>query len=336
MSGIIQLNEHELMVTTSIGIAVYPKDDMDAEALIKAADAAMYRAKELGQNRYQFYTEELNVKALERLALETGLQKALKNNEFELYYQPKVAIDDKCIVSFEALIRWHHPERGLVPPNDFIPFLEDSGLIIPVGEWVLFEACRQNKAWQQSGMAPMRVAVNISARQFKSEALLGSVLKALKQSQLDPQYLELELTESMFIENAELAINTMVALKAIGVRLAIDDFGSGYSSLSYLKRFPIDFLKIDRSFIKDLCSSEKDAAITASISALARSLGVGLVAEGVENEAQVQFLQDKGCDELQGFLFSKPLPPEAFFDWVRTSLQAGDVKPVSAVPNSNW
>ncbi len=304
----VKLQEHDLIVTASIGISTYPKDDDSAEQLIKDADAAMYRAKESGSNRYEFYTEDMNTTALQRLDLETALQKALHNDEFLLYYQPKVSSVSGGIVGIEALLRWSRPEKGIVPPDQFIPFLEDTGLIVPVGEWVLRTACVQNKRWQDMGLAPIRVSVNISARQFRTESFAKSVQRILNETGLNANYLELELTENLLIDNAEAAIAIMEELKGIGVSLSIDDFGTGYSSLNYLKRFPVDYLKIDRSFIVDLTTSEKDAAITSAIAALAHNLNLGLVAEGVEENDQVDFLRAHGYQEMQGFLFSRPVP----------------------------
>jgi diguanylate cyclase (GGDEF)-like protein len=307
MSSPISIARQELVITTSIGIAVYPSDSDSAEALIKNADAAMYHAKGSGRNRYEFYTPEMNARAKERLELESGLQKALQNEEFILHYQPKYGTSTQKLVGVEALLRWQHPSYGLVMPDRFIPTLEENGLINSVGEWVLRNACAQNKMWQEQGFAPVTVSVNISAVQFRSPQLIDTVARVLDETQLESRYLELELTESMFISNTEAAINTMYRLKDLGVSLSIDDFGSGYSSLSYLKRFPVDYLKIDRSFIKDIENSNKDAAITNAITVLAHSLNMKIVAEGVESQGQLDYLKSQGCQELQGFLFSRPI-----------------------------
>ncbi len=307
MSSPISIAKQELVITTSIGIAVYPNDSDSAEALIKNADAAMYHAKGSGRNRYEFYTPEMNARAKERLELESGLQKALQNEEFILHYQPKYGASTQKLVGVEALLRWQHPSYGLVMPDRFIPALEENGLINAVGEWVLRTACAQNKMWQEQGFAPVTVSVNISAVQFRSPQLIDTVARVLDETQLESRYLELELTESMFISNTEAAINTMYRLKDLGVSLSIDDFGSGYSSLSYLKRFPVDYLKIDRSFIKDIENSNKDAAITNAITVLAHSLNMKIVAEGVESQGQLDYLKSQGCQELQGFLFSRPI-----------------------------
>lgn len=307
MSSPISIAKQELVITTSIGIAVYPNDSDSSEALIKNADAAMYHAKGSGRNRYEFYTPEMNARAKERLELESGLQKALQNEEFILHYQPKYGASTQKLVGVEALLRWQHPSYGLVMPDRFIPALEENGLINAVGEWVLRTACAQNKMWQEHGFAPVTVSVNISAVQFRSPQLIDTVARVLDETQLESRYLELELTESMFISNTEAAINTMYRLKDLGVSLSIDDFGSGYSSLSYLKRFPVDYLKIDRSFIKDIENSNKDAAITNAITVLAHSLNMKIVAEGVESQGQLDYLKSQGCQELQGFLFSRPI-----------------------------
>ena len=313
----IELRHHELAATVSIGIALYPKDDQTGERLVKSADTAMYRAKDLGRNRYTFFTQEMNDRVESQLVLEAGLQRAVRNDEFVLHYQPRVAAATRRVVGVEALLRWKHPERGLVPPGEFIPLLEESGLIVPVGARVIESACRQNKAWQDAGLPPMRVSVNISSRQFRTGSLEETVREALRASGLAPEWLEIELTESLLVENSEHAVAVMERLKAIGVAISIDDFGTGYSSLGYLKRFPIDSLKIDRSFVKDMRTSATDAAIVDAISALAHSLGLGLVAEGVEEAGQAEFLRARYCTELQGYLFGRPVPPEEMADAVR-------------------
>jgi diguanylate cyclase (GGDEF)-like protein len=303
----VALGDCEIVVNLSIGITTFSGKESDVEALVKEADSAMYRAKEIGHNQYVFYTEEMNTIASERLSTETALQRALQSGEFMLHYQPKIDTATRTLVSVEALLRWNHPKKGIVPPNAFIPLLEDTGLINAVGEWVLMEATRQAQAWIDAGLQATRMSVNISGKQFRHPGLIDTVRRALESSGLDPRHLELELTESMFIENTARSIEIMQALKALGVSLSIDDFGSGYSSLAYLKQFPVDYLKIDRSFIRDLATNSKDAAITAAISALAHSLNLRLVAEGVENQAQVDYLESLGCHELQGFLFGRPV-----------------------------
>jgi diguanylate cyclase (GGDEF)-like protein len=305
-----RLGERDVVVGASIGIAVYPRDENNAEMLVKGADAAMYRAKEGGRNRFEFYTPDMNAEALARLSLQTDLKRALEHEEFVLHYQPRGSLNSGKIVGVEALLRWNRGRQELLAPDRFLTHLESSGLIIPVGEWVLREACRQNRAWQDQGLPPMRVSVNISSPQFRSGSLASVVRAALRESRLDARLLELELTESLLVEDTEEAIKILAELKAIGVSIAIDDFGSGYSSLNYLKRFPVDFLKIDRSFIRDIATNAKDAAITTNIVALARSLGLQTVAEGVEDREQLDVLGAQGCDEVQGFLFSRPVAAE--------------------------
>jgi diguanylate cyclase (GGDEF)-like protein len=307
----LQLQHHEIEVTASIGMALYPRDDVVAERLLKAADTAMYRAKELGRNRYAFFAREMNERVESQIMIEAGLRRALKNEEFVLHFQPRVSAATGRATGAEALVRWRHPEWGLVEPARFVPLLEETGLVVPVGAWVLAEACRQAKAWQACGLGALRVSVNLSSRQFRSEALCETVSDALRASGLAPQLLELELTESLLVENVDHAMGVMGKLKAIGTALSIDDFGTGYSSLGYLKRFPIDSLKIDKSFVRDIATSPKDAAIVKAISGLARSLGIGLIAEGVEEPWQVEFLRARHCTEMQGYLFGRPVPAAA-------------------------
>jgi diguanylate cyclase (GGDEF)-like protein/PAS domain S-box-containing protein len=304
------IDGHQLFVTCSIGIAFYPKDGEDDETLLKNADAALYRAKDQGRNNAQFCSAEMNGKALQSLTLANDLRHALKQQEFLLHYQPRVNLCSGEITGMEALVRWQHPEQGLVPPGRFIPAAEDSGLIVPLGTWVLHTACAQNKAWQAAGLKPVCVAVNLSARQFRQQDMVELVSRILQETGLDPVYLELELTESMIMHDADATIATLARLKTIGVKLSIDDFGTGYSSLSYLKRFPIDFLKIDQSFVRDLTTDPDDAAITKTIISMAHDLGHKVIAEGVETEAQKSFLHLHHCDEMQGYLFSKPVPAE--------------------------
>jgi diguanylate cyclase (GGDEF)-like protein len=310
----VQLEHHEISVTASIGIAVYPRDDVLEERLVKSADTAMYRAKDLGRNRYAFFAPEMNQRVEHQMKMEAALRQALKNGEFVLHYQPRVSAVSGRATGLEALLRWRHPEWGLVEPAHFVPILEETGLIVPVGAWVLAEACRQAKGWQSAARAPVRVSVNISPRQFRNEGLLAAVGGALRASDLAAGLLELELTESLLMENVEYAMDAMHKLKALGASISIDDFGTGYSSLGYLKRFPIDVLKIDRSFVRDIASSAKDAAIVDAICALARSLDIGLVAEGVEHAWQAEYVCARHCAELQGYLFSRPIPPEAVPD----------------------
>ncbi len=302
----------EVFVTASVGISVYPNDGEDPHSLVRHADVAMYRAKEMGKNNYQFFKTEMNTRAFERLTLENNLRRALERNEFELHYQPQLDLASGDVVGAEALIRWRHPELGLVSPDRFIPIAEETGLIIPIGEWVLRTACAQNKAWQRAGFAPLHVAVNLSGRQFKQKDLLRMIERAFAETGLDPAFLELEITESVIMEHADETIATLACMKTMGFQLSIDDFGTGYSSLSYLKRFPIDTLKIDRSFVHDITTDQDDAAITTAVIALAHSLNLKVIAEGVENGEQLEFLRAQGCDMIQGYHFSRPMTVEAF------------------------
>jgi diguanylate cyclase len=306
------VNEHEIPMHVSIGIAVSPPSKGDR--LIKDADAAMYRAKREGGNNHQFYTEEMNVQASERLMLERDLRHALDRDELLLHYQPQVDLATGDIVGAEALLRWQHHERGLVSPADFIPVLEETGLIIPVGEWVLEEACRQVGAWHDSGFAQIRIAVNLSARQLPRGDLVDAVERALEESGLDPGCLELEITESLLVEDSEAGLRAVDLLKNAvgGLSISIDDFGTGYSSLSRLKALPIERLKIDRSFIDGVTTDSGDSAITAAVISLAHSLRLQVTAEGVETAEQLAFLRERNCDEAQGFYFSRPLPAHEF------------------------
>ncbi|HKA38196.1 MAG TPA: EAL domain-containing protein [Burkholderiales bacterium] len=305
----IRLQAHEIRVTASIGMALFPRDDPSGLRIVKSADTAMYRAKELGRNRYEFFTAEMNQRVESQLLLEAALRRAVNDKEFVLHFQPRVAAVGRAVVGVEALLRWQHPEGGLVAPADFIPLLEESNLIVPVGAWVLEAACRQAREWHDRGL-PLRMSVNISSRQFRSADLVDTVAEALKASSLAPRFLELELTESMLMESTEDSVAIMARLKELGVMVSIDDFGTGYSSLGYLKQFPIDYLKVDRSFVHDLAKSPKDAAIVDAISALAQSLRIGLVAEGVEESHQADFLRSRYCTEMQGYLFGRPVPAE--------------------------
>ncbi|MFM0003221.1 EAL domain-containing protein [Paraburkholderia dipogonis] len=307
----VWLDGTELYVGCSMGASLFPQDGEDAETLMKKADLAMYRAKDMGRNTFQFYQPEMNASAGTRLNLERRLRRALRDNEFLLHYQPQVDIESGQIVGTEALVRWRDPEVGLVPPSSFIPVAEESGLIGPLSEWVLREACRQNKAWQDEGLPPARVSVNLSARVFQQRDIAKLVMQVLAETGLEPQYLELELTESTIMRNAEEAVSMLNELHALGIGLAIDDFGTGYSSLSYLKRFPVDRLKIDRSFVSDIGVSGDDETITSAIIALAHSLKLQVIAEGVETSAQLDFLKERACDEMQGFYFAKPLSTDA-------------------------
>ena len=303
---------HDLHVNASIGISVFPDDGQDAEALIKCADTAMYHAKENGRNTYEFFRPEMNVRAVARQSLEAQLRRALERREFVLHYQSKTNLKTGAISGAEALIRWRHPERGLLAPAQFVPVAEDCGLIVPIGQWVLREACRQARAWQQAGLPPMPVAVNICALEFRHGDFLAGVRAILTESRLEPRYLELELTESVVMHDVESAAAVLRDLKSMGVLLAIDDFGTGYSSLSYLRQFPIDTLKIDQSFVRDMTTDPVDAAIVSAVIGLGRTLGQRVVAEGVESRDQLAFLKTRSCDEGQGYYFARPVIAEEF------------------------
>ncbi|HEY2627567.1 MAG TPA: EAL domain-containing protein, partial [Usitatibacter sp.] len=299
-----QLDATPVYCTASIGIAVHPGDGIDAGELIQNADIAMYRAKENGRNNFQFFLPEMHESAVRRVQLEIALRGALARKEFVLHYQPKIDVASRAVTGFEALLRWQHPEYGVLSPSEFVPILEDTDLIVPVGEWVLQTVCEQIRAWSLAGLVPRPVAVNLSARQFRLEDLDAVVARIVSGAGIDPSLLELELTETLLMHDPEQAIAMMRNLERFGVRLAVDDFGTGYSSLAYLKRFPLDALKIDRAFIADAITNPEDAAITLAIINLGHSLGLKVVAEGVETEEQLLFLRRNGCDQMQGFLFS--------------------------------
>ncbi|MGZ8211209.1 MAG: sensor domain-containing protein, partial [Burkholderiales bacterium] len=311
-----RVSSHEIFVSTSIGISMFPSDSEDEQALLKNADSAMYRAKESGRNSFRFYTREMNARAMYRLQLENSLRHALDRGEFCLHYQPKACLHTGEITGVEALLRWERPGHGLVAPAEFVPLLEDTGLIVPVGEWVLSEACRQADAWRKAGRALVPVAINISARQFASRNLGDLVRRMMNLHGLDPRYLEFELTESLLMVNTEDAVRTLEYLKSLGLKLSIDDFGTGYSSLAYLKRFPIDALKIDRSFIDEITTDVGDATITRAVIGMAHNLGLKVIAEGVETQAQIAFLSANGCDEAQGFYFARPQPAAEAVKWL--------------------
>ena len=312
----IHVEGHDLTVSCSLGVASYPGDGADADALLANADAAMYRAKDNGRDEIQFYRPEMNTRVREKLALREELRGAITRSEFVLHYQPQIDLRTGEVFAVEALIRWNHPTQGLVSPLHFIAAAEETGLIVPIGDWVLREACRRNKAWQDAGLPPMTVCVNVSARQFREKNLVARVVGALAESGLDAKYLELEMTESVVMLNVEQAVETMKALRALGVRLSIDDFGTGYSSLSALTTFPVARLKIDRSFIRDLATSEIARIVASAIIALGQKLHLRVIAEGVETDEQMAFLLQSHCDEVQGYIFSKPLAAAPMTSWL--------------------
>jgi diguanylate cyclase (GGDEF)-like protein len=304
------LDGQEVFVSTSIGISLYPYDACTAGDLIRNADGAMYQAKEQGRNGYQIYDESMNAKALERIILESQLHKALKDEEFTIYYQPQLSTRTGQIVGLEALVRWNSKELGIVEPARFLPLAEEIGLVIEIDQWVMREACRQYKSWLQEGLPPVTLALNISGQHFMKNELLDTVTSVVAETGLDPGLLELELTEGVLMAHTERTIKTLKALKGMGLRLAIDDFGTGFSSLSYLKRFPLDVLKVDRTFINDITTDPDDAAITLATIEMAHTLKLEVIAEGVETQAQLEFLVKHNCDLYQGYLFSRPIPPE--------------------------
>jgi diguanylate cyclase (GGDEF)-like protein/PAS domain S-box-containing protein len=319
------IDHHDLHLTASIGVSVYPDDGLDAETLIKNADTAMYQAKENGRQTYQFFKPAMNVRAVERQSIEESLRRALERKEFSLHYQPKIKLGTGEITGAEALIRWTHPTRGPVSPANFIPVAEDCGLILPIGHWVLREACRQARAWLDVGLPLGTIAVNISSMEFREDNFLESVLATLSETGLDPKFLELELTESVLMKRAESATSVLKALRARGVQIAVDDFGTGYSSLSYLRKFPIDALKIDQSFVRQITSAPDDTTIVTAVISMGRSLKLRVVAEGVETQRELAFLQAHQCDEAQGYYFSRPVLPQQFAMLLKTGVPEATV-----------
>ena len=304
--------EQEIFISSSIGISLYPQDGRDTAGLLKTAGAALDRAKVQGGSTYQFYTAGGTTRALKQLVLESNLRPALERAEFFVHYQPQISIRDFHLVGMEALVRWQHPSFGLLYPSEFISLAEESGMIVSLGDWIMRTACAQSKVWQDAGLAPMVVSVNFSARQFQQQTFITDVAQILKETNLDPRWLELELTESSIMKDPEEAIEKLHELKLMGIRVAIDDFGTGYSSLNYLKRFPIDTLKIDRTFVSDVCKDPHDTAIVRAIIDLGHALDLTVIAEGVETKEQLQYLSALECDVVQGFLFSKALSAKAF------------------------
>ena len=307
----------DVVVTLSTGIVIFPGDGEDSESLLQHAEKSMYNVKAEGRNGYQFFEASIQNSALNRLSMESEMRKAIEREEFVLFYQPQIDIESGLVVGMESLIRWMHPEKGMVPPFHFIPIAEETGLIGPIGEWVIYEACRQTKAWQEAGVGGLKIAVNLSGRQFTDRQLLEKIAKTLEQTGLKPGDLELEITESTIMNDIESTIKVLEKLSEMGMALAIDDFGTGYSSLSYLKRFPINKLKIDKSFIDDVITSEDDATIVAAIIGLSHNLKLNVICEGVEDVDQLNWLKENKCNEIQGYYFSKPLPADEFEAFVR-------------------
>jgi len=319
VSQVTSIDGRELNLSVSIGICTYPADGRDAKTLLANADIAMYRAKERGRNNFCFYSAQLNLHTPERLALEAALRGGLERGEFRVHYQPKIDMATGAITGVEALLRWQHPELGLLLPEKFIHLAEETGLIVPIGLWTLREVCTRAKAWQEAGLPRLPVAVNLSARQFRQEQLVSQLAEILKSTGLEPDILEVEITESMVMQDPDGAVALMKALRKMGVRLTIDDFGTGYSSLGYLKRFPINSLKVDKSFVRDLPHSSDDVAITRAVIAMAHSLQMNVIAEGVEHQGQFDLLRDEGCDEYQGYLCQPPLTEEDLMRFIRES-----------------
>jgi EAL domain-containing protein (putative c-di-GMP-specific phosphodiesterase class I) len=314
LSEPIQLNGHECHVTASIGVAIYPLDGTDIQTLTGNADMAMYLVKGDGKDGFRFFSRDAKTQPIERLTMETNLRHALERNELLLHYQPKINLITSEVTGVEALLRWRHPDGTMLPPGDFIPLAEETGLIVPIGRWVLRQACLQNMAWQREGVRPISMAVNLSPRQFVDGRLLQDIDEALAVSGMPANLLQLEVTESMVMQNVGRAVRVLDAIQSRGIHIAIDDFGTGYSSMSLMKQFPIDTIKIDRSFVRDLANDLEDQAITQAIISMGKALGMTVVAEGVETVEQQAFLRRHACDEMQGYLFAKPMPPGGVAD----------------------
>ena len=323
MSEPFLIDTHALSTSFSIGIAMFPEDGDNFDDLTQKADTAMYHAKQAGRSAHRFFTEQMNVQVVEHMKLETDLRQALERNEFVLHYQPQINLDSGEISGVEALVRWRSAERGIVGPGRFIPIAEETGLIVPIGKWVIGEACRQARAWQDAGLPPFTVAVNLSAMQYRRSDLVDTVINALVLADLDSRWLELELTESILIQDSEAALETARRLKAIGVRLSVDDFGTGYSSLAYLKRFAVDKLKVAQPFVQDVVRDADDAAIVRAIIQMAHSLKLRAIAEGVETVEQAEQLGAFACDEIQGYWLARPMPADDLAAFVRTRPPSG-------------
>jgi len=319
------LDNHEIYITTSIGVAVFPHDGRDMDTLMKNADAAMYHAKAQGKNNYQYYKESMNAAAIKRLALEGDIRRAIDRNEFLLYYQPQVNAVSGRIIGVEALIRGQHPEKGMSPPSDFIPLAEQTGLIIPMSEWIIETACIQSRLWRQNGFAPIPISINLTSHQFRQRNFIENISNVLRDYDLSPEDLLLEITESTLMEDTEMTVISLNALTKMGFRLVIDDFGTGYSSLSYLKRFPLYSIKIDQSFVREVTTDQDDEAIARAVISMAHSMRMIVVAEGVETVEQMRFLIEQGCDKMQGYLFSRPVPPEGIADLLSVQKREGAV-----------
>ena len=334
LSAPLTIGTDEVSMAASVGISVYPDDGTDTATLLKNADAALYFAKENGRNSFQFFTKTLNERTAKRYSIESKLKKALDRNEFVLHYQPIIDLRHDTIIGTEALIRWRQSDETLISPAEFIPIAEETGLIVPIGEWVLHEACRQTAAWHADGLPPLFVSVNVSAVQFTKKILAKSLTKALENGNISPEHLQLELTESVIVENTNESRAILDELKEIGVGLCVDDFGTGYSSLAYLKSFPINALKVPRCFVRDLTTDLSDAAIVSATVALAHNLGLRVIAEGIEHRDQNLILKSQGCEQAQGFLFSRPLPAKALVDWVKHGSDLPQQETLNVVPSN--
>ena len=315
------LCDHELFITTSLGICMFPDDDQDTEAMMKKADIAMYYAKSRGRNNFQYFNEDMDQNASRRFVISNSLRRGLEQNEFRLYYQPKLDVITGRIVAMEALARWQHPQLGLLSPVEFIQLAEENGLIMQLGEWVLREACIQNMKWRSEGLGDLRVAVNLSGYQLQHKSLLATVMKVLEETGMEGNWLELEITESVIMQNPDLTVSILRSISDLGIHISIDDFGTGYSSLAHLKRFSVNTLKIDKSFVRDVDLNSTDAAITTAIIAMGNSLSLNVIAEGVETQAQYDFLRENKCDQVQGYLFSRPLPADEIIEVLKNNLQ---------------